>query len=54
MAYISGMGHIWNCCHTKNMCDDYRSQQVKSNMKKQNALEKEKPPEIKIDKGFSM
>ena len=40
--------------HTKNMCDDYRSEQAKNNMKKQNALEKEKQPEIKIDKGFSM
>jgi hypothetical protein len=40
--------------HTKNMCDDYRSEQAKSNMKKQNSLEKEKQPEIKIDKGFSM
>jgi len=40
--------------HTKSMCDDYRSQQAKNNMTKQNALEKEKQPEIKIDKGFSM
>ena len=40
--------------HTKNMCDDYRSVQAKNNVKKQNAIEKEKQPEIKVDKGFSM
>ena len=40
--------------HTKSMCDDYRSQQKKNDMTKQNAPEKEKQPEIKIDRGFSM
>ena len=40
--------------HTKNMCDDYKSAQAKSNIQKQSSLEKEKNPEIKIDKSFSM